>query len=182
MAVQSSMVPLGTALPDQTLSDTGGRPVNLAELRGAGVLVVMWSANHCPYVRHLERSLAALADEFADRAVSFVAICSNDVVAYPDDDLAGLTEQADRAGWTFPYLIDPDQTVAHQFGAVCTPDFFVYGIAGELAYRGAFDSSTPRNDAPVTGELLRTAILLASADRPIPEPHRPAMGCAIKWR
>ena len=182
MAVHSSMVPLGTFLPDQTLSDVTGRPFNLHQVRGSGVLVVMWSANHCPYVQHLEQALAALAGEFADRPVSFVAICSNDVVAYPDDDLAGLSAQAARAGWTFPYLVDPDQTVAHDFGAVCTPDFFVYGFEGQLLYRGAFDESTPRNDVPVTGDLLRSAISLVVAGRPVPEPQRPAMGCAIKWR
>lgn len=51
-----------------------------------------------------------------------------------------------------------------------------------LAYRGAFDQSTPGNGKPVTGELLRAAIELTLAGQPVPEPHRPSMGCSIKWR
>ena len=114
--------------------------------------------------------------------MKFVTICSNDVAAYPDDDVDGLREQAARAGWAFPYLIDRDQVVAKLFGAACTPDFFVYDISGNLGYRGAFDGSTPGNDVAVTGSDLRNAIELLRATKPVPEPQRPSMGCSIKWR
>lgn len=182
MAVYSSQVPLGTVLPDQTLPDLTGTPYNLPELRGEGVLVVLFAANHCPYVQHLERAVGQLAAEFADRGVRFVAICSNDADAYPEDGLEQLGEQARRAGWQFPYLVDEDQFVAKQFGAVCTPDFFAYDVNGTLGYRGAFDSSTPKNGEPVTGADLRAALELLVATAPVPEPQRPSMGCSIKWR
>ena len=182
MAVYSSQVPLGSPLPELTLPDLEGDPHSMIKLRGSGVLVVVFSANHCPYVRHIEAALGQLAAELADEPVTFVAVCSNDVRAYPDDDVAGLAGQAERAGWSFTYLVDEDQQAAKEFGAVCTPDFFVYDVNGKLGYRGAFDASTPGNGVAVTGDELRTAIQLLVATAPVPEPQRPAMGCSIKWR
>lgn len=181
MAVESGATPLGTNLPDVTLPDLDGTPVSLTQLRGDGVLVVVFSANHCPYVQHVEQRLGEIAAGFADANVQFVAIGSNDVATYPDDDASGLREQAGRAGWAFPYLLDADQSVAQRFGAVCTPDFFVFGGDGTLVYRGAFDASSPKNNEPLTGDLLHAAIDAAIAGNPIPPPHRPAMGCGIKW-
>jgi hypothetical protein len=63
-----------------------------------------------------------------------------------------------------------------------TPDFFLYDADGRLAYRGAFDASTLGNRIPVTGDLLSAAIRRVLAHEPVPEPHRPSMGCSIKWR
>lgn len=181
MAVYSSLVPLGSALPDLTLPDLVEERRNLHDLRGPGVLVVVFACNHCPYVKHIEAELGRVAADYAGRA-SFAAICSNDPVSHPDDDVPGLRAQADRAGWGFPYLVDADQTTARQFGAVCTPDLFVYGITGRLAYRGAFDGSTPGNGVPVSGDSLRAALDELIEGRPAPEPQRPSMGCSIKWR
>ncbi|MFA7267394.1 MAG: hypothetical protein WC054_13880, partial [Candidatus Nanopelagicales bacterium] len=84
--------------------------------------------------------------------------------------------------WDFPYLVDADQSAAKAFHAACTPDFFVYDRSGTLAYRGAFDASSPKNDQPLTGELLRAAIDAVVAGEAVPEPHRPALGCGIKWK
>lgn len=86
------------------------------------------------------------------------------------------------AGWTFPYLVDETQEVGRAFRAACTPDFFLYDASGRLAYRGAMDASTPGNGVPVTGELLDAAIRGVLRGQPVPEPHRPSMGCSIKWR
>ena len=84
-------------------------------------------------------------------------------------------------GWNFPYLVDADQKVGRAYHAACTPDFFLYDSARRLAYRGAFDQTTPGNGKPVTGELLRAAIELTLVGQPVPEP--PAeQGCSIKWR
>lgn len=179
MAVESGPTPLGTPLPDASLPDVQGREISLAEYADGDVLLVAFCANHCPYVQWVEPQLAALDAEFADLRI--VAICSNDASEYPEDGPAGLRSQAQRAGWTFPYLIDASQDVARTFGAVCTPDFFLFDRSGLLRYRGALDASSPKNGQPLTGDLLRGAISHVLVGEPVPLPHRPAMGCSIKW-
>jgi hypothetical protein len=111
-----------------------------------------------------------------------VAISANDVENYPDDDLPHLAEQAERAGFDFPYLYDATQEVARAYGAVCTPDLFVYDAERRLAYRGAFDSTRPNGGRPADGADLRAAIDHVLAGEAVPEPHRPSLGCSIKWR
>ena len=169
MAVSSLMVPLGTPAHDFELPSADGATVKLADLDGPALLV-MFLCNHCPYVRHAGRGVAA------------VGICSNDLDAYPDDGPAGMAEQARRAGFQFPYLLDESQRVAAAYRAMCTPDLFVYDAERRLAYRGAFDDSTPRNGQPVTGALLRDALDRVLEGQPVPEPHRPSMGCSLKWK
>ncbi|KWW99433.1 Alkyl hydroperoxide reductase/ Thiol specific antioxidant/ Mal allergen [Carbonactinospora thermoautotrophica] len=181
MAVSSVMVPLGTPAPDFRLPAVGGDTVALADLRGPALLV-MFICNHCPYVRHIEKALGATVAEYAERGLAAVGICANDTDAYPDDTPEHLAEQARRAGFTFPYLVDETQEVARAYRAVCTPDLFLYDAERRLAYRGAFDASTPKNGVPVTGELLRAALDRVLAGEPVPEPHRPSMGCSIKWK
>ena len=102
------MVPLGTSMPDFVLADLNGHQVESADLVGAPVLV-MFLCNHCPYVRHIETRLGEVLHEFAD--LPAVGICSNDAVGYRDDAPDRLAEQARRADWRFPYLVDTTQEV-----------------------------------------------------------------------
>lgn len=178
MAVNSQMVPLGTPAPDFDLPTIDGGKVALADI-DADVLCVMFLCNHCPYVKHVEDELGRVAHDFAD--VAFVAICSNDPEAYPEDGPEGLRDQAQRADWDFPYAIDGDSSVGKAYNAACTPDFFVYGPARELVYRGAMDAASPKNGEPNDGAALRSALEHARSGEPVPEPHRPSMGCSIKW-
>jgi peroxiredoxin len=180
MAVASEMVPLGTPAPDFALPDLTGSTVKLTDFAGAPALLVFFACNHCPYVKHVEGELGKLVGEF-DRLAT-VAICSNDWQSYPEDAPPRLAEQAERAGWSFPYLLDESQDVARAYQAACTPDFFLYDADRRLAYRGSLDGSTPGNKEPLTGDRLRTAIELVLAGRPVPEPHIPSMGCSIKFR
>jgi peroxiredoxin len=180
MAVSSVMVPLGTQAPDFALTDVNGDSVRLDDYGGAPALLVAFLCNHCPYVRHIEAELGRALSAYPDLAV--VGICTNDADAYPDDAPGKLAEQAARAGWTFRYLVDTDQSVGRAYNAACTPDFFLYDVQRRLAYRGAFDDSTPGNGKPVTGDHLRTAIEHVLAGKAVPEPHQPSMGCSIKWR
>jgi peroxiredoxin len=180
MAASSLMVPLGTQAPGFALPDTSGTMTGRDDFAAAPALLVAFLCNHCPYVRHVETALGTLLSHYPDLAV--VGICTNDADAYPGDRPDELAGQARRAGWKFPYLVDADQQAGRAYHAACTPDFFLYDSARRLAYRGAFDQSTPGNGKPVTGELLRAAIELTLAGQPVPEPHRPSMGCSIKWR
>lgn len=181
MAVSSFMVQLGTPAPAFALPGLDGQIVTSDALGSSAPLLVMFLSNHCPYVRHIERELGSLVAEHAPD-VAAVAICSNNTESHPDDGLAGLTEQAHRAGFTFPYLLDDTQRVALVYRAACTPDFFLYDADRRLAYRGEFDEARPRNDAPVTGKALRAALDLVLAGEPVPEPQAPSMGCGIKWK
>jgi peroxiredoxin len=181
MAASSLMVPLGTPAHDFELPSFDGTTVKLADLDGRALLV-MFLCNHCPYVRHVERRLGEVVADYAARDLAAVAVNSNDLDAYPEDGPAGMAEQARRAGFGFPYLLDEGQQVAAAYRAMCTPDLFVYGADRRLAYRGAFDDSTPRNGQPVTGALLRGALDLVLDGQPVPEPHRPSMGCSLKWK
>lgn len=179
MAVESGPTPLLTPIPALSLADLDGNDVDLGEYADGQALLVVFSANHCPYVRWIERELAAIVSEHP--GLRTVAICSNDADEYPDDGPDGLRDQATRAGWDFPYLLDPDQAAARAFAAVCTPDFFLYDAGGRLQYRGALDASSPKNGQPLTGDLLRAAVAAVLAGSAVPTPHRPAMGCSIKW-
>jgi len=181
MALTSHMVPLGTPAPAFELPDLDGTLHARADYVGGAGLLVVFACNHCPYVKHVETVLGELLAEYADRLPA-VAICTNDAEAYPDDAPAKLREQAARAKWGFPYLIDATQEVGRAFNAACTPDFFLYDSALKLAYRGAMDDSTPGNGKPNTGEHLRGAIEHVLKGEAVPEPHHPAMGCGIKWR
>jgi peroxiredoxin len=180
---ESTMLELGTTAPDFALTDVvTGKTVRRDDFRGQQALLVMFICAHCPYVKHIEKGLAALGKEYADKPVSIVAISSNDVSTHPADSPAGLKQQAATFGFSFPYLYDESQAVARAYKAACTPDLFLFDGNFRLVYRGQFDSSRPGNGIPVTGEDLRFAIDLVLADKPVPKEQRPSIGCNIKWK
>ena len=90
------------------------------------------------------------------------------MTTHPDDSPAGLKQQAQTYGFTFPYLYDETQDVAHALQAACTPDLFLFDKDFKLVYRGQFDESRPGNGVPVTGEDLRAAIDAVLAGKPVP--------------
>ena len=72
--------------------------------------------------------------------------------------------------------------MARAFGAVCTPDFFVYDKNNRLAYRGRLDDSW-RDENKVTQEELRKAVDDLVKTGSVKEKKQiPSMGCSIKWK
>jgi len=156
--------------------------VSLEDLKGSDALLVMFVCNHCPFVLHIEDELARIGDEYTTRGVRVVAISSNDVENYPDDSPEKMVAFAQRNGWDFPYLYDESQSVAKDYFAACTPDFFLFDSEQKLVYRGQLDSSRPGNDVPVTGVDLRAALDALLAGQQISENQFPSVGCNIKWK
>jgi len=180
---ESTMLELGTTAPDFALTDVvSDKLVHRDDFRGKKALLVMFICAHCPYVKHIEKGLAALGKDYAGKSLSIVAISSNDVTTHPADSPAGLKQQAQTLSFDFPYLYDESQAVAHAYKAACTPDFFLFDDAFRLVYRGEFDRSRPGNGIAVTGEDLRAAIDAALAGKPPLEDQRPSIGCNIKWK
>jgi peroxiredoxin len=180
---ESTMLSLGTVAPDFALTDVvTGKTVRRDDFRGQKALLVLFICAHCPYVKHIEKALAAIGKDYAGKPLGIAAISSNDADAFPADSPAGLKRQAETFGFVFPYLHDETQAAAHAYKAVCTPDIFLFDDDFRLVYRGQFDSSRPGNGVPVTGEDLRAAIDAALAGKPIPAGQRPSIGCNIKWK
>ena len=180
---ESAMLELGTQVPAFSLRDVRDGRVHTSDaLAGPKGLLVMFICAHCPFVRHVERELARVGSDYQSSGVGIAAISSNDADNYPDDAPPGLAAQAQRVGFSFPYLYDETQEVARAYDATCTPDFFLFDSAGKLVYRGQLDESRPGNGVPVTGKDLRGALDALIAGKPISPTQRPSVGCNIKWK
>lgn len=168
--------------PDFRLRDTDGNLVARDDFSDAPALLVVFICNHCPFVRHIAPQLASFGREFIPKGLAMVAINANDAARYPDDSFEAMGEEKARVGYPFPYLYDAEQTVARAYGAVCTPDFFLFDDDRLLVYRGQFDGSRPGNDTPVSGDDLRTAVTAVLTDGEVPAEQIPSVGCSIKWK
>lgn len=178
-ATSSSVTPSGTPLPDFKLCDVvEGKVYANDSFAGCAGILVAFICRHCPYVVHMRDEFARIATEFEGQGIRTIGICSNDAVAYPDDAPERLREMRLR----FPVLYDESQNVARAFGAVCTPDIFLYDASGRLFYRGRMDDSSPGNGRPVTGSELRTAIGNLLSGSPPPPDQISSIGCSIKWK
>lgn len=178
----STMLPLGTPAPNFSLVNVDSTTVSLSDLSDAPALLVIFMSNHCPYVIHVADHVAQLAQEYQARGVAIVGIGSNDVASYPADSPEQMVAEAEQRGYTFPYLYDETQEVAHAYRAACTPDFFLFDADQRLVYRGQMDSSRPDSGIPVTGQDLRAALdAVLAGEKPSVVQH-PSLGCNIKWK
>lgn len=183
MAMQSTMLALGTAAPPFRLTDTAsGKTVVLDDFAASRALLVAFICNHCPYVKHILDGFAAFAREYGPRGLAVVAISSNDVKTHPADSPDEMAKLARAKSFAFPYLFDESQAVARAYDAACTPDFFLFDGDRRLVYRGQFDGSRPGGQQPVTGADMRTAVDAVLGGRPVPEKQIPSVGCGIKWK
>jgi peroxiredoxin len=183
MAMQSTMLALGTRAPPFRLTDAASaKPLALTDFPGSRAVLVAFICNHCPYVKYILDGFVGFAREYQPRGLGIVAISSNDVAAYPADSPDEMAKLARAKEFPFPYLYDESQSVARAYDAACTPDFFLFDGDQRLIYRGRFDGSSPGNRQPVTGADLRAAADAALAGSPLPTQQMPSIGCGIKWK
>jgi peroxiredoxin len=177
----STMLALGTSAPDFSLPDVcSGRTVSRSDFTGHP-LAVWFICAHCPFVKHVERELAAIAQDYAGTELRIVAVSANSVQTHPQDAPDELAAQAHACGFVMPYLYDETQEAAKAYTAACTPDFFLFDSGHTLVYRGQLDASRPGNEVPVTGRDLRAAIDQVLAGQPVNADQAPSIGCNIKW-
>jgi peroxiredoxin len=179
--LNSEKVKLGTPATDFSLPSVDGKVFRLSDFTAKQVLAVFFICSHCPYVQAIEDRIIRLGRELEDKGVQFVGICSNDPTDYPDDSPQNLLKRWKEKQYGFPYLIDESQEVARVYGAVCTPDIFVFDAQRRLAYHGQLDNNWKDAHA-VTRQDLREAVeLILTGRKPSPE-QVPSMGCSIKWK
>ena len=126
-------VKLGEPVADFALQNLSGETVKLSDLKDKAAMFFFWSAK-CPFVVRYESRLQAMAKDYAEKGTAIYAIDSN-----VTETAAEIKKESEKRRLNYPILLDPDQKVADQFGAITTPHVFILDKEGRLRYEGAVD-------------------------------------------
>jgi peroxiredoxin len=118
---------------DFALKGVDGKTYSLADVRGPMGTLVVFICNHCPYVKASIDRIVAEAKALRELGIGTIAVMPNDTNVYPQDSFDNMKAFSARHGFTFPYVIDTTQQVAHAYDAQCTPDFFGFKCARRTA-------------------------------------------------
>jgi peroxiredoxin len=182
MAATATEIILDTPAPDFRLPATDGRTYALNDIAGEKGTVIVFICNHCPYVKAVIDRLTDDARLLMAEGIGFAAICANDATDYPDDSFANMKRFTQAHKFPFPYLHDESQSVAHAYGAVCTPDYFGYDKNRRLKYRGRLDEGRTGPLPKGARRELVEAMRAIAATGVAPKDQSPAVGCSIKWK
>jgi peroxiredoxin len=179
--MQDTMIRLNDTLPAfDDLPGADGRSYSSGNFADKEILIVVFSCNHCPYVKAYEQRMIELYREYSPKGVQLVAINSNDTKNYPEDRFEVMVRHAKEKGFTFPYLRDEDQSVAGSFGATHTPQFFLFDRERRLRYMGKMDDNWDHPEA-VKERYLRDAIEAVLGGKKVAVAETYSIGCTIKW-
>jgi len=180
MAFTQSFVKLnrGDKAPDFSLRGVDDKTYSLSDVAGKEGLLVIFMCNHCPYVKAKIDAMVKLNEKWGD-TIGFVGINSNDP-GYEGEGMENMKLFVRERNIQFPYVLDETQEVAKAYGAVCTPDPFLFDREQKLAFHGRIDDALEPGD-PVNENTMDDAISNLLEGKPISDELKPSMGCSIKW-
>lgn len=177
----SSQFPLGSRIPKFSLKDVSGATIDQTYLDGAKAALVVFSCNHCPYVKGSDADLTEVIRRFQPQGLKAVSISANDATQYPEDSFEKMQEKASALELPHPYLYDETQSVAKAFDAACTPEIYLFNAEGKLVFHGPVNDS-PRDPTKVTRRYLNDAIEAVLDGRSPEKGFISSIGCSIKWK
>ena len=169
----------GDTAPDFSLKGIDDKMHSLTDYNQKGLLVI-FMCNHCPYVKAKIEAIKEIHDKFKDQ-ISLVGINSNDSEKYSDDSFESMKTIADEKGIAFDYLVDETQETAKKYGAVCTPDPFLFDSDQKLVFHGRIDDAM-NPDAVANEKVMINNIEKFLNGGKIEKDFDPSIGCSIKWK
>lgn len=189
-AQQAANMPQGVDPGDRvegfSLLNLDGGQTALTDYEDAKGIVLIFSCNHCPYVKASEDRMIALHKALEPKGYPVVAVNSNDAKAYPEDSYEKMKARAEEKGFPFAYLRDRSQAIARRFGAAKTPHVFLLQKTGQdnqfkVVYEGAIDDNV-MNPQKVTVNYVKQAVqALENDQQPSPQKTK-AIGCSLKYK
>ena len=169
-----------------SLINVDDRKVSLDDYPEANAFVIVFTCNHCPYAIAYENRLLELDKELSEKGIPMIAISSNNIQTHPQDSPENMKIRAATKGFTFPYLYDETQEIAHAYNAERTPHVFLIARSGdgfEVLYQGAIDNNANyRQPVPITDTYLADAVEAYLQGNSISPSQTPSVGCTIKWK
>lgn len=168
----------GSKAPSFTLKGVDGKMHSLQDYKSKSMLVV-FICNHCPYVKARIGDIVSLQSKFKPTELQVIGINSNDP-SYKDEGFDNMVLFAKENKLNFPYLIDDGQDVARSYGAVCTPDPFLF-VDGKLAYHGRINDALDPEAKP-TVPIMENNVRKLLRGQGVETDFDPSIGCSIKWK
>ena len=165
----------------KNLPGVDGKKYSSEDFADKKSIVVVFSCNHCPYVKAYEERMIAFQKYYDGKGVQLVAINSNETKNYPEDNFDEMVKNAKNKNFNFIYLRDDDQAIADAFGATHTPEFFVFDEKRTLRYHGKMDDNWQTPTA-VKDKYLQDAVDAILTGKEVKTPETFSIGCTIKWR
>lgn len=169
----------GDLAPDFDLLGIDDKRHSINNYAKNGTLVI-FMCNHCPYVKAKLDALNELYDKFGDK-IDIIGINSNDPSDYPEDSFENMKKIAIEKEFKFDYLIDDSQKVARSYGAICTPDPFLFDKDKRLVFHGRIDNAMKPGDTPSEKTMINNIQKMLSGNN-IDNSFEPSIGCSIKWK
>jgi len=149
----------------------------LDTFKDAKAVVLVFTCNNCPVAVACEDRIIDLQKDYKDKGVQVVAINVNNTEG---DRLNSMKERATSKKFNFPYIYDPTQKVARDYGAGVTPDVVVLDQNRKVAYLGAIDNDA-LNESAANKHYVRDALdAVLSGSKPAVTETK-AKGCGIKY-
>ena len=167
-------VKIGKAVPDFELSDSAGKTVKLSGFRGSLVMIYFWSAR-CPYVKRYEERIQKIVSDYQDRGVRVIGIDSNE-----NETLEDIQSVISERRISYPVLLDDDNKIADQLGAITTPHVFIIDRDGILRYEGAPDDQGWSESKVPEKHSAREALDALLSGSPVEVTETKTFGCTIK--
>jgi peroxiredoxin len=170
----------GDKAPDFELLGIDDKNHRLSDYSNYHGILIIFMCNHCPYVKAKFEAFNELYEKFGDK-IAIVGINSNDSTEYPEDSFENMKKTAKEKGMKFDYLIDENQEIAKKYGAMCTPDPFLFNKESKLVFHGRIDNAM-KPDAIATEKTMIKNIEKMLAGQKIEKDFDPSIGCSIKWK
>ena len=170
----------GDLAPNFELKGTDDNMHALKDYKGKEGLLVIFMCNHCPYVKAKIDAINEIYEKFKDK-IAVVGINSNDSIKYPDDSFDAMKELVKQKNVGYDYLVDHTQQIAKEYGAMCTPDPFLFDKDHKLIFHGRIDNAMKPEDTSTEKTMINNIEKLL-AGQTIDKDFDPSIGCSIKWK
>jgi peroxiredoxin len=173
---------IGSHMPtlDARMKNVDDAMISFADVKGDKGTLVIFTCNHCPYVKAWEERTVATANKAMKAGYGVIAVNPNDPTEYQDDGFDSNKIRAKNAGMMYPYVVDEGSRLAQLFGATRTPEFFLFDANGILVYHGALDDNA-QDVSAVSNNYLQIALDANMKGQAISTSMTKSVGCSIKY-
>ena len=175
----SQILKTGYKAPDFNLIGVDGKMYSLNNFNSKSILVI-FICNHCPFVKARINDIINLQNKFNVKELQIIGINSNDP-DYEGEGLDNMIKFSKEYSLNFPYVIDDTQSVAKEYGAVCTPDPFLFDVNKKLVFHGKINDALEPAMTPSHNTMEENINRLLSG-LAIDKEFDPSIGCSIKWK